>query len=406
MEPEKACPRCGRKIPWGQSECPFCSEHRGYFWSLRRNTFLALVVALLIILFALTAFVVHRYDATRASLAQRWYSEGEAALRFGRAEVALADFRNALVYSPDNPFFQLRLRQAFAATGRIPEARSRLLSLREREPGNGPVNLELARLAARQHALPQAVQFYHDAVYSEWEGDAAAQRRAVRLELVNSLLASDQKAAARAELIGVVGNLPADPNLRTQVGRLMMKTGAYDDALGLFRQALAVEPHAVAALAGAGECYFRTGQYEHAEVYLNRALHYNPHLTEAAAMRDTARAVSILDPFLPYLPEQEREGRARQAFEQAMTRLNSCAAQRGIDLQAAGGDPLQSVYVQAAALEANLRKRRLRRDSEWVANTMDLVFAIEKSAAQACGQPQGRDLALLLIARAQEGAKQ
>lgn len=142
MEPEKACPRCGRKIPWGQSECPFCSEHRGYFWSLRRNTFLALVVALLIILFALTAFVVHRYDATRASLAQRWYSEGEAALRFGRAEVALADFRNALVYSPDNPFFQLRLGQAFAATGRIPEARSRLLSLREREPGNGPVNLE------------------------------------------------------------------------------------------------------------------------------------------------------------------------------------------------------------------------------------------------------------------------
>lgn len=243
-------------------------------------------------------------------------------------------------------------------------------------------------------------------MYSEWEGDAAAQRRAVRLELVNSLLASDQKAAARAELIGVVGNLPADPNLRTQVGTLMMKTGAYDDALGLFGQALAVEPHAVAALAGAGECYFRTGQYEHAEVYLNRALHYNPHLTEAAAMRDTARAVSILDPFLPYLPEQEREGRARQAFEQAMTRLNSCAAQRGIDLQAAGGDPLQSVYVQAAALEANLRKRRLRRDSEWVANTMDLVFAIEKSAAQACGQPQGRDLALLLIARAQEGAKQ
>ena len=176
------------------------------------------------------------------------------------------------------------------------------------------MNLELARLAAREHAVPQAVQYFHDAVYSEWEGDAAVQHRTVRLELVNFLLASGQKTAARAELIGVVGNLPPDPGLRTQVGELLMKAGAYDDALRLFRQALAAQPHAAPALAGAGECYFRTGQYAQAEAYLNRALQQDPELPQAAVLRNTARAVLDLDPFLPRLPEQERGKRAQRAF--------------------------------------------------------------------------------------------
>jgi hypothetical protein len=92
------------------------------------------------------------------------------------------------------------------------------------------VNLELARLAVREHAVSEAVQYFHDAVYSEWEGDPVLQRRAVRLELVKFLLASDQQAAARAELIGVAANLPPDPELRTQVGVLLMNAGGYDDA--------------------------------------------------------------------------------------------------------------------------------------------------------------------------------
>ena len=135
MEPERPCPQCGRKIPWGQTECPFCSEQRGYFWSLRRDTFLALVFLLLILLFILTDITVRRYHATQTGLAQHWYTYGEAALRFGQAQAAVADFRNALIYSRDNFLFQLRLGQALAATGHLQEARTCLLSLRERDPG-------------------------------------------------------------------------------------------------------------------------------------------------------------------------------------------------------------------------------------------------------------------------------
>jgi tetratricopeptide (TPR) repeat protein len=405
MEPERQCPQCGRNIPWGQTLCPFCPGHGDYFWSLRRDTFLAIVIVLLILLFVITGFTVRRYHAVERGLAQDWYSQGEQALKAGHAGAALADFRNALAYSRDNSLYQLRLAQALAATGRVQEARTYLLSLRDREPGNGPVNLELARLAVREHIIPEAVRYFHDAVYCEWEGDPVVQRRAVRLELVKFLLDSDQKAAARAELIAVAANLPPDAELQTKVGELLMNAGGYDDALRLFRQALASNPHSALALAGAGECYFLTGHYAQAETYLGKALLEEPNLTQATAMQNTARAVLDLDPFMRRLGEPERERRARQAIDQAMARLEACAAQRGIDLQAAGGDVLQRLYAQAIAIRLTMPQRSPSRDSEWVSNTMDLVFEIEKAATQACGEPQGLDLALVLIAREQEGAR-
>jgi hypothetical protein len=134
-------------------------------------------------------------------------------------------------------------------------------------------------------------------------------------------------------------------------------------------------------------------------------LRQDPNLTHAAAMRDTARAVLEMDPFIRWLGEQDRERRARQDFEQALTRLEACAAQRRIDLQDASGDPLQTLYAQATAFQSRMRQRTLSHDSELVSSTMDLVFEIEKAASQACGEPQGLDLALVLIARAQEGAR-
>jgi len=371
----------------------------------RRDTFLILVFVFIVLQFVITGYAVRRFHGVERGLAQGWYSRGEQALKSNHAEAALADFRNALAYSRDVPLYQLRLAQALVATGRVQEGRTYLLSLRERQLGNGPVNLELARLAVRDHDSPEAVQYFHDAVYSDWDGNPAVQRRAVRLELVDFLLHSDQEAAARAELIAVASNLPPDAKLQTQVGALLMKAGGYDDALRLFRQALAAEPRSAPALVGAGECYFQTGQYTQAQRYLNRALQQDPNLTQAAAMRDTARAVLDLDPFIPRLGEQERGQRAREAFDQAMTRLEACAAQRGIDLQSAHDDPLHTLYAQATTFQPSMRQRSLSRDSELLSNTMDLVFEMEKAASQACGEPQGLDLALVLIARQQEGRR-
>ena len=409
MEPERPCPRCGRKIPWGQTQCPFCPGHEGYFWSLRRDTFLLLIFVFLILLFVITGFTVRIYHDIEKGFAQEWYTRGEDDLRAGRAEAALADFRTALSYSNDNAQYQLRLARALMAVGHSEEAgaeaRTYLLNLLEHEPGNGTVNLELARLAARDHAVSDALRFYHGAIYGEWNDDPIVRRRAARLELVEFLLDAGQKDSARAELIALAADLPADPTLQTKVGTLLLRVAGYDDALKLFRQALVEEPRLAPALAGAGECYFRNGDYARAAGYLTRAVQQDPHLVQAAAMLDTSQAVLNLDPFQRRLGNMERARRAARAFNTALTRLENCAAQWGIDLKAAGGDPLQALYTQATDLQPRAQQRYLSRDSELLSRVMDAALEIEQTTAHTCGEPQGLDLALLLIAREQGGTR-
>ncbi len=49
MEPVRLCAKCGQAIPWGEPECPLCSERRGYSRLQRRDTFLTIVIVLLIL---------------------------------------------------------------------------------------------------------------------------------------------------------------------------------------------------------------------------------------------------------------------------------------------------------------------------------------------------------------------
>ena len=122
-------------------------------------------------------------------------------------------------------------------------------------------------------------------------------------------------------------------------------------------------------------------------------------------MLDTAQAVLNLDPFNRRLGNMERARRAVLAFNTALTRLENCAAQRGIDLKAAGGDPLQALYAQATELQPRAQQRYLSRDSELLSQVMDVAFEIEQTTAHTCGEPQGLDLALLLMAREQGGTR-
>ena len=409
MEPERQCPQCGRKIPWGQPRCPFCPGHGGFLWSLRRDTFLLIVFVLLLLMFVITGFTVRIYHDVEKGYAQEWYTRGEEDLRAGRAEAALADFRTTLAYSHDNGQYQLRLAQALMAPGNSAgagsEARIYLLSLLEREPGNATVDLELARLAARDHAVSDAQRFYHGAIYGEWNDDPMVRRRAARLELVEFLLEAGHPDSARAELIALAADLPPDPFLQTKVGTLLLQVKGYDDALKLFRQALLEDPNLPFALAGSGECHFQNGDYAQAERYLARAVQQAPQLTQAAAMLASAQAVLDLDPFNRHLGNRERARRAVTDFDSALTRLQNCAAQKAIDLKRAGGDPLQTLSAEAAGLQPRAQPQYLSRDSELFSQVMDVVFGIEQATAHTCGEPQGVDRALWLLGREPGGTR-
>jgi tetratricopeptide (TPR) repeat protein len=405
MDLERRCPKCGQVIPRGLAQCPRCSVQGSDFWTWRRDTFLLTTCLVLIPLFVITGIAVSLYHDVERGVAQDWYADGLEALRSGRTEAARTDFRTALTYDHDNDFYQLKLTEALMASGQDPEAaieaRTYLQSLRERDPENGEVNLELARLAARDHAVSDALQLYHGAIYGQWDDDPVVRRRAVRLELVKFLLDSGQKASARPELIAMAGDIPPDPALQTKVGNLLLQVGAHEDALKLFHQALAENPHWVPALEGAGECYFQNHDYAMAARYLSPAVRRDPGLKQSAAHLGTAQSVLNLDPFNRHLTNMERARRAARDFSSAVARLKTCAERKKIDLSSEGKGSFAILERQVQHLQPRAKPGFLSADADLLSRVMDAAFEIEQATAQACGEPEGSDLALLLLSREQ-----
>ncbi len=407
MEAERRCEQCGQMIPWGDRKCPACGDDRKPLWSLSRNELLLASLAALIILFIATGFSVTAYHAKERSLAQRWYVRGERDLTAGHSEAAIEDFRTALIYSHNDPLIEFKLAHALTAAGHLHQARAYLLALWDREPGNGTVNLELAQLAARSGFVQEAVQYYHDALYGQWDEHPAEHRRMAVLDLAEFLIKVGQKAQAQAELIALAGGLPSDPQLQTRVGLLLMQTGEYEHAAPLFRQALRVNPNYLPALEAEGEASFQMSNYSDVRRYLSRAKRLGALSPQSQRLLNTATLIQESDPLAPRLRAQERASRALAAFNQSLERLNQCAAARGMSFDnGPQQSDLQQLHAQAAALQPKATGRKLAHDPDLLLEATDMAYQIEQVTERVCGEPQGLDLALLLLSRIQEGASE
>jgi tetratricopeptide (TPR) repeat protein len=227
------------------------------------------------------------------------------------------------------------------------------------------------------------------------------------VELAEFLLSVGEKAQAQAELIALIADLPSDPALETQVGALLLKTGEYEHAVPLFRQALRLRPNYTPALEGAGEASFEMGNYRDARRYLARAKREGALSTHCQLRLETATLILESDPLAPRLSGQERARRALQAFTQSMERLRGCAAARGVSFEnGPQQSDLQKMHALALALRPKVREPNLARDPDLLLKVTDMVFEIEKVTERVCGEPQGMDLALLLLSRVQEGGNE
>lgn len=103
------------------------------------------VVLLLIVLFALTKYLVRLHRQRELTLAQTWFARGNRAMETGYPAIAAEDYRTALSYDRENDQYRLRLAEALLAESHYPEASSHLLNLWEEDPADGEVNLNLAR---------------------------------------------------------------------------------------------------------------------------------------------------------------------------------------------------------------------------------------------------------------------
>ena len=370
-------------------------------WLRQRPVMLGLFLVLAIILFLVTSGLARIYRAQREALGTRWFSRGVAELNGKKYDAAVTDFRAALLYSRDNYTYQLNLAEALIGAKRTGQASAYLLNLRDREPEDGLVNLELARIASARGQVQQAVRYYHDAVYAAWSVDEEWKRRDARLELIELLLRTKAEAQAQAELIALAANMGDDPAEQEQIGGLFLRAQDYEHALIAFRLALKSDRRNPAAMAGAGEAAFRLGRYPLAQHYLQMALAGNPNDQQSAERLKTTELVLHMDPFRRQITRAERNAAVVQAFNAAGQRLTTCAMPKSIRPGPAGAQPTLS--DQWAALKPRITEQDLQENPDLVEPAMDLVFQIERQASIVCGAPSGTDLALLLIARMDEG---
>ncbi len=367
----------------------------------RRPVMLALLCIATVVFFVAVSGLSRVYHAQQDSLANRWFSRGVTDLAANRYGPAVTEFRTALLYSRDNYSYQLNLAEALVGLKRTGEAYAYLINLWDREPENGLVNLELARIAAQKHETDQALRYYHNAIYATWPGDQEMERRDTRLELIDFLLKINAKPQAQAELIALAANSGSDTSQQALLGDLFLQTRDYEHALAAYKQILRLDPHNQKALAGAGKAAFQLGRYPVAQKYLEEAVAADPQDSQSSALLETAELVLRMDPFQRQISAAERARIVVEAFGAAGERIKSCS----IPLSAARSANSQQGLADAwAKMKPQITERGLRRDPDLVEPAMELVFNIERQTNATCGTPAGTDMALLLIARLHEGS--
>jgi tetratricopeptide (TPR) repeat protein len=370
----------------------------------RRPTMVILILVLLALLGWIgVSRLVNRFQQEEKALARHLYRQGLEEQQSGKQDLAIEHFRAALGYDHDNFQYQLSLARALRDSGRTQEAESYLVSLWERFPQSGEINLALGRLAARQKSLGRVMQYYHNAIYGLWVSDAQSNRVRAGFELIEVLLSLNARPQAEAELIGLSLDLPPDPELELRTGGLFAELGDYEHALSEYRRVLQMNPANLTALEGAGEAAYQLARYRTAAQYLQAATKAAPqdsHLTQVLAI---SKLILQDDPFSGHISAAERDRRMRLILQQAGQRLETCMHAGG-EVSNPQGDPLPVLKARWTQMKAKLTSLRSSAEPGLADEIMDLVLQIEQQTA-GCGFSL-QDQALLLLAENRAGVEQ
>ena len=364
----------------------------------REPVTLALLTGLAILLFAVVTGLSSLYHRQQERLADRWAERGAGDLKASRYGEAVVAYRTALQYARGDYTYQLNLAEALVGEQRADEAYAYLINLWDRQPENGLVNLELARIEAARGRTDSALRYYHNAIYAIWPVNQDAQSRNARLELIHFLLKINDKSQTDAELIALAANPGEKPTDHIVAGQLFLQAQDDQRALEQFRLALEGDRHNVAAVAGAGEAAFQLGEYRTAEQYLRRAVAAGD--KSAAPQLKLAQLALNMDPFRTQLRAAERRRIVMDAFTAGGVRLQACSEPGPFTVPA---DELNALMQSWNQLKPQINEQNLRRNPDLEDNAMSLVFNIERQTSGMCGGMTDTDNALLLIANLHQG---
>lgn len=361
-------------------------------------TFLGLTT-ITAVLFGATLFLFRSFQDHRAELAKRWSDRGMAALRANRPNQAITCYRTALSYAPGKWGYELMLADALAQANKDEEAYNYFVGLREERPGDGFINLQLARLAAKKRDVEGSINFYRASIYGDWEGDGAQRRREVRLELARFLIEQKQLESAKAELLVAAGNAPNDPEFDLTLARLLEQAAAPSEAMGIFQRVLVHQPHNQIALDEAGKLAYHRGNYRMALALIEQVSPEQPGNEERTALLMQTRRILELSPG-EASSTQERVDRILTDRAIAKTRWSTCTAQ--IDISQG---PVRALVNRWEGQDATTSRTALLHDSEKRKSALQLIYDTEIQTNQYCQTPTGDDALLLRLAQssAREG---
>jgi tetratricopeptide (TPR) repeat protein len=354
---------------------------------LRRRTVLALMIVGVVPAFALINSLVAAARTSREAIAVDWARRGDADLAGGRAAAAADDYRTANEYARQRNTYQLQLATALVAAGRLAEAEAQLQTLWSETPGDGVINLQLARIAARQYRVTDAVRSYHAAIDGLWTAaDPVAMRRDARLELAQFLLARGERAQAQVELVAMAADPPPTAAEQVDIARLLTEADADNRALTLLAATLRLDPANARAASLAGSIEARLGNYRDARVYLERSRRAGGLDADGAALLDTVTRVLDFDPDVRGISSRERLRRTVRAFEVASAALDRCPA-----------EPLVAMRERRDRMARQVSERMLARDPDAVDDTLAFTASALDAVRTACGEGSADERALALV---------
>lgn len=361
------------------------------------------VVSITAVLFGVTLFLFRSFTAHRADLAQRWSDRGRRALQTGRASEAIVDLRTALLYAPGRREYELLLAQALGAAGMqlhqprlIDESYTYYLGLWESAPGDGNINLELARLAAHKGNREEAVHYYRAAIYGTWEqGDGVRRRADVRTELARYFIDQHDFQNARTELLIAGGNTPDTYERDISFGRLLESAQYPADAESFYRKAIALRPNDPVALELAGQLAYNMADYTAAHRLLQRAAEQHaPDAARDTELAQNAGRILALAP-APSLPPRERATRVLEIRTIAKKRYDACIKQQTGQPPA---PPLQTLAARWASPDATVTLRAMLLDPARQDAALQLAYDSERELQSSCGAGAIDDAIVLKLA--------
>lgn len=383
-------------MPAPGTACPHCNS-AFVIWSRSRTVFLSLCGLLLIPMFTFTGVFVRMFHEKQARIADDWRRAGQVNLAAARSNVAVEDFRNALLYSPDSTQLQLELAEALAQQGHLDEAQNYLLNLRAADPENSLINLQLAHIASKRGDAPNATSYFHDAMYGHWPDDPHSHQVATRKELVEFFLSHNRRDAARAESLSMAAENPADPEIRAQAADFLLQAGDAQSSLSEYERVLRIEPGNARALAGSGRAALALGRFAQATHDFALAIQKGSNDPETLKNKDIASAAENLNPYDTRINDRERQKRILRLFSLADDRARTCFPGVLPGSSVKPQDQLKSLAAQRAALPIEIDNRQLAAHLDLEKPMLDWVFAVEAAASARCGPGTPENAAMDLI---------